>query len=74
LWHVVDPFVNKSETPSTCYFRLHGKTGWRYQYETPELEELGDLLKRKAGYVFFNNRTMHEDALRFCKIFADREA
>lgn len=74
LWHVVDPFVNKTETPSTCYFRLHGKTGWRYQYEIAELEELEVQLKRNAGYVFFNNRTMGEDALRFCKVLSDRAA
>ena len=74
LWHVVDPFIVKSVTPEKCYFRLHGRTGWRYQYETAELEELADsMAKRKAGYVFFNNSKMTEDALKFCKVLSERK-
>lgn len=68
LCHVVDPFVRKSVTPDRCYFRLHGRTGWRYQYEPYELGELADLILRKSGYVFFNNSSMTEDALRFCDL------
>src|ERR1041384_4043070 len=44
LWHVVDPFVNRSSTPTKCYFRLHGRRGWRYQYEAEELAELAQML------------------------------
>jgi uncharacterized protein YecE (DUF72 family) len=74
LWHVVDPFIAKSGTPEHCYFRLHGKTGWRYEYETAELEELAaSIAKRKGGYVFFNNSKMTEDALKFCKLLSDRK-
>ena len=74
LWHVVDPFIVKSVTPEKCYFRLHGRTGWRYQYETAELEELAaSLAKRNAGYIFFNNSKMTEDALKFCKLLTDRK-
>lgn len=69
LWHVVDPFVDKSTTPKHSYFRLHGRGGWHYQYEDSELEELAITLpKRTEGYVFFNNHKMTEDALRFCKL------
>lgn len=69
LWHVVDPFVNKTTTANRSYFRLHGRNGWRYQYEDGELEELARALpKRKEAYVFFNNYKMTEDALRFCKL------
>jgi uncharacterized protein YecE (DUF72 family) len=69
LWHVVDPFVGKTVTPDKCYFRLHGRSGWRYQYEINELEELAATVKKqKAGYVFFNNSKMTEDALKFCKL------
>jgi uncharacterized protein YecE (DUF72 family) len=69
LWHVVDPFVSTTVTPGHCYFRLHGRTGWRYQYETQELEELAGLVRSDhPAYVFFNNRTMTEDAAKFCKI------
>jgi uncharacterized protein YecE (DUF72 family) len=70
LWHVVDPFVKRTVTPEKCYYRLHGGvTGWRYQFEEGELEELVSLLpKNKRSYVFFNNIYMMEDALRFKKI------
>ncbi|HZI20147.1 MAG TPA: DUF72 domain-containing protein [Pyrinomonadaceae bacterium] len=66
LWHVVDPFLKKSVTPSKCYFRLHGRKGWRYKYEEGELEELARMLpEAKSSYIFFNNIYMTEDALRF---------
>lgn len=74
LWHVVDPFVNKTTTSNRSYFRLHGRNGWRYQYEDGELEELALALpKRKESYVFFNNYKMTEDALRFCKLLEATE-
>lgn len=66
LSHVVDPFVSETQTPTKTYFRLHGKTGWRYVYSDAELEQLvGMLPRRGAAYVFFNNIKMREDALRF---------
>ncbi|MFN2514621.1 MAG: DUF72 domain-containing protein [Pyrinomonadaceae bacterium] len=78
LWHVVDPFTGKSATPERCYFRLHGRGGWRYKYEEAELEELAALLptsssKSEHSYVFFNNIQMTEDALRFQKIVENSE-
>jgi uncharacterized protein YecE (DUF72 family) len=69
LWHVVDPFVGKTATPNRCYFRLHGRKGWRYKYEEGELEELAMMLpESENSYVFFNNIHMTEDALRFREI------
>jgi uncharacterized protein YecE (DUF72 family) len=66
LWHVVDPFADRSVTPGRCYFRLHGRKGWRYTYEDAELEELNSMLHGgEVSYVFFNNIKMLEDALRF---------
>jgi uncharacterized protein YecE (DUF72 family) len=74
LWHGVDPFVRKTVTPEKCYFRLHGRNGWRYRYEDGELQELSaQLPQRQAAYVFFNNRNMTEDAMRFCKIIASTQ-
>lgn len=74
LWHTVDPFVRETVTPGKNYFRLHGRNGWRYKYEDGELEELlAHLPKRQASYVFFNNRSMTEEAIRFCKIVASVE-
>jgi uncharacterized protein YecE (DUF72 family) len=73
LWHAVDPFAQATTTPSKCYYRLHGRTGFRYQYEEDELAELAELLPEKqVSYVFFNNRSMLEDALLFQKIIANR--
>ncbi|GAB3545898.1 DUF72 domain-containing protein [Spirosoma fluminis] len=66
LWHVVDPFTTSTVTPDHCYFRLHGRQGWRYQYENQELAELAELLpENQPAYVFFNNISMKQDALRF---------
>lgn len=71
LWHAVDPFKTPTLTPDRCYYRLHGVVRWRYTYEDGELEELVSLLpKRGLSYVFFNNITMFEDALRFKRILA----
>ena len=62
-------------TPKNCYYRLHGIPRWRYTYEDGELEELVSLLpKNKLSYVFFNNVTMREDAIRFEKIVKDQSA
>lgn len=69
LWHVVDPFKRRTVTPEKCYFRLHGMTGFRYQYEDGELGELVSLLPtKKKSYVFFNNVSMTEDAVKFQEI------
>jgi uncharacterized protein YecE (DUF72 family) len=68
LAHVVDPFVDKTVTPERSYFRLHGRNGWRYQYDAGELKELAAAVpKMKGCYVFFNNSKMTEDALKFCR-------
>ena len=66
LWHVVDPFVHTTMTPEQCYFRLHGRQGWRYQYEQQELAEL--LPVDKSSYVFFNNIHIRQDALLFKRL------
>ena len=72
LCHVVDPFIGKTMTPDNTYFRLHGTSGWRYEYELGELKELAtSLAKSRRGYVFFNNSKMTEDALKFCKLLDD---
>jgi uncharacterized protein YecE (DUF72 family) len=74
LWHVVDPFKARTVTPEHCYYRLHGVVRWRYTYEEGELEELVSLLPEAGlSYVFFNNITMTEDALRFEKILKDAD-
>lgn len=72
LWHVVDPFSATTVTPEKCYFRLHGRKGWRYTYEDSELEELASMLPKKTvSYVFFNNIEMIKDAVRFRRILSE---
>lgn len=76
LWHVVDPFKDRTVTPANCYFRLHGRNGWRYKYEEGELRELVGMLpangRSKKSYVFFNNVRMTEDAVKFQEIWRSR--
>ncbi|GAB3326983.1 DUF72 domain-containing protein [Larkinella ripae] len=73
LWHVVDPFTARTVTPDQCYFRLHGRQGWRYQYEEQELSDLLELLpESQRSYVFFNNIHMFQDALLFKKLLENR--
>jgi uncharacterized protein YecE (DUF72 family) len=69
LWHVVDPFARPTVTPDKCYYRLHGIPRWRYTYEDVELEELVSLVPHdRLSYVFFNNITMKDDAMRFRRV------
>lgn len=73
LWHCVDPFARRSVTPDRCYYRLHGIPRWRYTYEDDELLELASLVPAgKLGYVFFNNITMKDDAVRFRRVLEDQ--
>ena len=70
LWHCVNPFERQTVTPDNCYYRLHGIPRWRYTYEDDELYELTSLLPaERLSYVFFNNITMKDDAIRFRNIY-----
>jgi uncharacterized protein YecE (DUF72 family) len=74
LTHVVDPFAARTVTPDRCYYRLHGRTGFRYVYEDEELEDLyGMLPKDKTSYVLFNNVRMREDAARFQELIKESD-
>jgi len=76
LVHVVDPFDARTVTPTKVYFRLHGRTGWRYQYEEDELRELLTMLPRtgrRAAYVLFNNVRMSEDAARLQELAREED-
>ncbi|HET6568843.1 MAG TPA: DUF72 domain-containing protein, partial [Rhodothermales bacterium] len=73
LWHTVDPFAEPTMTPDRCYFRLHGRGGWRYKYDDGELNELREMLPEDGpSYVFFNNVEMIPDAVRF-RAMVERE-
>jgi len=74
LTHVVDPYAARTVTPERCYYRLHGRSGWRYQYEDDELAELITMLPPKGvKYVLFNNVRMLDDAARFQQMAQEPE-
>jgi uncharacterized protein YecE (DUF72 family) len=66
LVHGVDPFRQAPRTASLGYFRLHGKTGYRYRYTDEDLARLLELAGLHLScYVLFNNISMLDDARRF---------
>jgi len=70
LVHVVDPFEREPATYGLAYFRLHGSppgsTRYRYTYTAADLERLRSVsAEYDDALVFFNNLTMHADAMRF---------
>ena len=72
LWHCVNPFERRTVTPHRCYYRLHGRPRWRYTFEDEDLYELATLLPHDhLAYVFFNNITMKDDAMRFQRVLAE---
>jgi uncharacterized protein YecE (DUF72 family) len=69
LVHGVDPFRQSPVFGSFGYFRLHGRTGYRYRYSDQELEQLREMAGKHAlCYVLFNNTSMLEDARRFQRL------
>lgn len=71
LVHAVDPFQGLPATEHQAYFRLHGRTGYRYQYTDEDLEQLRAWCRTFAVvHCMFNNVSMWEDALRFRSLWA----
>jgi uncharacterized protein YecE (DUF72 family) len=69
LVHAVDPFEQLPVTSGEGYFRLHGRTGYRYRYTDSDLEDLLYIARRREPcYVLFNNISMLEDARRFLRL------
>jgi uncharacterized protein YecE (DUF72 family) len=60
LQHVVDPFTARSLTPNHLYFRLHGRNGWRYEYDETELRELAAMFSESIAK---NNRKPRDGGL-----------
>jgi uncharacterized protein YecE (DUF72 family) len=66
LIHCVDPLASSQLWGEVGYFRLHGLGGYGYRYTDGDLKRLRvSISPRKDGYLFFNNISMYEDALRF---------
>jgi len=72
LVHCVDPFKNSPLSGTSQYFRLHGITGFGYQYTDDDLLRLREWGTEKPTYVLFNNNWMKEDGLRFMELIRDR--
>jgi uncharacterized protein YecE (DUF72 family) len=69
LVHGVDPFQQIPVAGPFGYFRLHGRTGYRYRYSDQDLEQLREMAGKHAlCYVLFNNISMLEDARRFQRL------
>lgn len=58
----VDPFLREPTAGKILYFRLHGGKGYRQKYSAKELKWLTTLIKKKDGYILFNNIYMLDDA------------
>jgi len=65
LLHAVDPFETEPATGDPLYLRLHGGPGYRHRYTDAELAWLAGWVRRREGWVFFNNLARDEDARRF---------
>jgi uncharacterized protein YecE (DUF72 family) len=70
LVHCVDPFKAQPLYGDLIYLRLHGKTGYRYQYNNGDLKWLLNQYERvnKPVYILFNNISMYEDALKLKRL------
>jgi len=72
LVHCLDPFQSEPAYGTGLYWRLHGKTGYRYRYTEEDLAELESKLNRyehlpDPSYLMFNNVYSKDDALRFLR-------
>ncbi len=70
LVHCVDPFHSDPVYGNCLYWRLHGRSGYRYRYTDEDLAILNAKLEAHAhlpgpNYLMFNNVYSKEDALRF---------
>lgn len=74
LVHGVDPFLRSPTTTGLRYFRLHGRPAYEYGYSYTA-DDLADLQARLPSggpaWVFFNNRTMADDARALQRRLAD---
>lgn len=65
LIHCVDPFQRLPVHGELAYFRLHGKTGYRYRYTEEDLKTILEWCgEYEEAYCLFNNISMFDDALR----------
>jgi uncharacterized protein YecE (DUF72 family) len=73
LIHCVDPFKSDPLFGDSLYWRLHGRTGYRYRYTDEDLIELATRLHARGRlpgphYIMFNNIHSRDDAQRFSRL------
>ncbi len=74
LVHCVDPFQQLPVTEGAAYFRLHGRTGYRYRCTESDLKLLLKIIQRfNPCYVLFNNIPMLDDARAFVKLLGEKD-
>ena len=74
LVHCVDPFKTKPVHGKILYFRLHGRTGYRYKYTGKDLVALQELSGgTNTCYCMFNNVSVLDDAQAFQTIVRREE-
>lgn len=68
LLHCVDPLKNRALHGKAVYYRLHGRTGYRYTHTEEDFAEISAGLRADvSNYVLFNNTQMFSDAQRFAE-------
>ena len=65
LIHCVDPFKSPSYYGKIKYYRLHGISGYNYDYSKEELKKLLELCRGEDVYCLFNNTKMLKNAIEF---------
>ena len=65
LIHCVDPFKSPSYYGKIKYYRLHGISGYNYDYSKEELKKLLEFCRNKEVYCLFNNTKMLKNAIEF---------
>ncbi|MDZ7373554.1 MAG: DUF72 domain-containing protein [candidate division KSB1 bacterium] len=73
LIHCVDPLKDEAISEGPCYYRLHGRTGYRYVHTEEDFAEVRAKLRPGVvNYVMFNNVQMFDDAQRFAQYLQDK--
>jgi len=72
---ITDPLKAKPPVQRTQYHRLHGMDGfvnYGHRYDDDELRRLARILQDEEDvYVFFNNISMRDDAMRLRRILSE---
>ncbi|NOZ55361.1 MAG: DUF72 domain-containing protein [Calditrichaeota bacterium] len=73
LVHCVDPLKAAPLAGEFRYFRLHGRTGYRYVHTEEDFHQIRSSLDpARTNYVLFNNVQMADDAGRFLDYLRQR--